>query len=283
MNKIDFDKQLICVAGMPRSGSTLMCQLFDHHPKIYCPGHSSPLPHTMNSMRSAWSNDSFLLSQLDVDFNLVYGRLLNAYRGLMSGWFAETDLSVVVDKNRGWLGMIEMLAQVAPNFHLIVMVRELSQLYGSIESQHQKTQLLDSGDKTASMSRYGRASAYFKNDGMVSRSLSAIQSAIEDIPEALKAHITYIKYERLVEAPQEVMKDIYARLELEPAKFNAKKLRTKPTESDSHYRYKFPHGTRKAISAPQIHAIPDRIRTSLLNQNEWYYKTFYPELLASSS
>ncbi|MEL6764384.1 MAG: sulfotransferase, partial [Cyanobacteria bacterium J06607_6] len=36
-----FDKQLICVSGLPRSGSTLLCQLLSHHSDLYCPGHGT--------------------------------------------------------------------------------------------------------------------------------------------------------------------------------------------------------------------------------------------------
>ena len=32
------------VAGLPRSGSTLLCQMLGEHPDIHCEGHSSCLP-----------------------------------------------------------------------------------------------------------------------------------------------------------------------------------------------------------------------------------------------
>lgn len=280
MPVVELNKKFIYVTGLPRAGSTLICQLLDQHPDIYSPGHSSPLAHTMDGMRSGWSNDAFLLSQLDVDFDLVYQRLRNGYRGLMNGWFAETELPVAVDKNRAWLAMVETLAQIDPAFHMLVTIRELTQLYGSIESQHQRTQLLDSGDGTAGMSRYGRASTYFNGDGLVARSLTAIQSAIEDLPEDIKERIMYVKYERLAEAPVEVTTEIHERVGVNPSGFDPGNLQTRPSETDSHYRYKFPHSRRRSIASPQPHWIPERIRTGLIGQYEWYYKAFYPEYLS---
>jgi len=279
MPAVQLDKQIIYVTGLPRAGSTLMCQLLDQHPDVYSPGHSSPLAHTMDGMRTAWSNDPFLLSQLDVEFDLVYERLLNAYRGLFNGWFAETELGIVVDKNRGWLGMAETLAQIDPDFTMLVTIRELTQLYGSIESQHQKTQLLDSGDRTAGMTRYGRASAYFNGEGLAARCLTAIESALQDLPESVKERIIYVKYERLVEAPVEVMTEIQERLGLQPVAFDPASLVAGPSESDSHYRYKFPHNRRSAIEPPRPHWVPERIRSGLIGQYQWYYKAFYPEYL----
>jgi sulfotransferase len=76
-------------------------------PVIYSTAHSSPLCHALSNLRRQMSDDPFLLSQLDDDFDRVYGRLTNAFRGFVEGWFAETDKQWVVDKNRGWLGEVE--------------------------------------------------------------------------------------------------------------------------------------------------------------------------------
>ncbi len=56
------DKQIIYVTGLPRSGSTLMCQLLGHHPQIYSLGHSSPLNQVLNELRHKLSDSPFLLS-----------------------------------------------------------------------------------------------------------------------------------------------------------------------------------------------------------------------------
>ncbi|MBW4548386.1 MAG: sulfotransferase, partial [Symplocastrum torsivum CPER-KK1] len=45
------NKQIIYVTGLPRAGSTLLCQLLDHHPEIDHSGHSSPLCQTLNGLR----------------------------------------------------------------------------------------------------------------------------------------------------------------------------------------------------------------------------------------
>ena len=104
---MQLNKQIIYVSGLPRSGSTLLCQLLGHHPDIYSIGHSSPLAPLLEKIRDFTTESPFLLSQLDVNFELVYQRLLNAYRGYMNGWFDETEQMFVVDKNRHWVSMIE--------------------------------------------------------------------------------------------------------------------------------------------------------------------------------
>jgi hypothetical protein len=150
-------KRIIYITGLPRAGSTLLCQLLGQHPAVYSTGHSSPLCHALERLRYQLSDDPFLLAQLDVDLELTHRRLLNAYRGFIEGWFAETELRWVVDKNRGWLNLIETVQLLDPDFKMLVCVRELSQIYGSIEAQHQKTLLLDFVDHLAGYSRYARA------------------------------------------------------------------------------------------------------------------------------
>jgi sulfotransferase len=105
MNQLN--QQIIYVTGPPRAGSTLMCQLLGHHPQIYSTHHSSPLCQALDNLRRDLSDNQFLLAQLDADFETTYQRLVNAHRGFINGWFAETDKPVVVDKNRGWLRKIE--------------------------------------------------------------------------------------------------------------------------------------------------------------------------------
>lgn len=51
--------QFIGVIGLPRAGSTLLCQLLAQHPDIQCEGNSSPLCNTLLGMRRMISGDSF--------------------------------------------------------------------------------------------------------------------------------------------------------------------------------------------------------------------------------
>ena len=57
--------RFVGVAGLPRCGSTLLCQLLGGHPQIYSEGHSSPLCSTLLRLRHGISDDDFFLSQLD--------------------------------------------------------------------------------------------------------------------------------------------------------------------------------------------------------------------------
>lgn len=272
---LKFDKQLICVSGLPRAGSTLLCQLLAHHPDIYCPGHSSPLCQTLIGLRHNLSDNDFLRAQLDVNFDLTYQRLSNAFRGFMQGWFTEAPNSWVVDKNRGWLHHLELLHHLIPNFRILVCVRELGQVYGSVESQHQKTILLDFPDHIANLSRYSRADRLLGDEGVIGSPLRSLES-LQDIEPELQQHLYYVVFEHLMLEPVAAMQGIFQWLGLPPIQIDTQNLQVRPHESDSYYRYKYRHVNHSQIHPPKHHQIPTRIQQQIQQKFSWYYQTFYP-------
>lgn len=272
------NKRIIYVTGLARSGSTLLCQLLAQHPAIYSTAHSSPLCHAVNNLRRQLSDDPFLLSQLDHDFDSVYRRLTNAFRGFVDGWFAETDKQWVVDKNRGWLGAVETVQHLDPDFRMLVCVRELVQLYGSIESRHQETILLDFPDHLANRSRYARADSLFGPTGVIGSPLRSLQS-VQDLDADIQKRLYYVVFEDLVREPQRVLREMFEWLGVPPMTIDTDNLELQPTESDSHYHFKYPHRVRTNIGAPSEHRVPQRIALQIRRNYRWYYETFYPGLL----
>jgi sulfotransferase len=268
--------RFIGVAGLPRSGSTLLCQLLGEHPQIHSDGHSSPLCSTLLRMRHGISDDDFFLSQLDVDFERTYAHLHSATRAFVRGWYHDCDRAFVVDKNRAWLRNFEYLLALEPDARLLVCARELGQIYGSVEAQHQRTILIDFPDHTAGHDRYNRADALFAKDGVIGNPLRAIE-AIQDLSPAIQQRIRIVKFEQLVRDPLTCMAEHLAWLGLPPHAFDPKNLKVRRHESDSHYRHKYPHQQHASIELPQRHAIPARIQAEIERTYAWYYEHFYPD------
>jgi sulfotransferase len=252
------------------------------HPEIYCEGHSSPLANALLMMRRFISDDQFMLSQLDVQFEKSYQHLKDANTGFLRGWYADTKKSVVVDKNRAWLHAIEYLLELAPEAKMLVCVRELGQIYGSIEAQHQKTLMLDFIDHLADFDRFGRADQLFAKDKSIGAPLISI-SAVNDLPAKVKERIYFVKYEDLLAKPVDVMASIYQWLGLEKHLIKTDKLNVRQSESDSHYRYKYRHKQSPAITGKVQHEIPMRIQMHIQSAFRWYYEMLYPEFLNSSA
>jgi sulfotransferase len=265
------------VTGLPRAGSTLVCQMLAQHPQIDCEGLSSPLCNAVLGIRRMISNDQFFLSQLDRSFDSSYGHLASAMQGFLRGWNRDCGKKVVVDKNRAWLHAVELLLQIEPNAKLIVCVRELGQVYGSIEAQHQRTILMDFIDHLADFDRAGRADMLFAKDKAIGAPLISLH-AVPDLPKAVQERLYFLRFEDLVEQPTQLMSQIFQWLDVSPLQINPERLASMgPQESDSHYGMKFPHRQSECLVKPKIHDIPPRIQAQIETACAWYYQYFYPK------
>ena len=263
------------VTGLPRAGSTLLCQLLAQHPQVYCEGNSSPLCNTLLGMRRMVSADTFFLSQLDNSFDASYGHLASAMRGYLRGWYEGCGKTLVVDKNRAWLHAVEFLLHLEPEARLIVCLRELGQIYGSIEAQHQRTILVDFVDQLADYDRFGRADMLFAKDKAIGAPLVSLR-AVPDLPRQVQERLYFVRFEDLLQQPASCMSHLYAWLGLSPYEIDVLNLRVGVQESDSHYHMKYTHKQSTRITPPAQHAIPARIQTHIETALAWYYKLYYP-------
>lgn len=268
------------VTGLPRAGSTLLCQLLAQHPEIQCEGHSSPLCNTLLGIRRMISDDQFFLSQLDASFETSYAHLASAMRGFLHGWYHDSGAHrVVIDKNRAWLHAVELLLHIEPEAKLIVCLRELGQIYGSIEAQHQRTILVDFIDHLADYDRFGRADMLFAKDRVIGAPLIALQ-AVLDLPDAVKQRLYFVRFEDLVAQPVKCMSHLYAWLGLAPFEIDPEQLTAGKQESDSHYRMKYPHRQSTRIATPTPHAVPPRIQKQIETVWAWFYRLYYGEKMS---
>ena len=267
--------KLVGVTGLPRAGSTLLCQLLAGHPDIHCEGHSSPLCNLLLGIRRMVSDDTFFLSQLDRQFDRSYAHLATAMQGFLRGWHHDGEKTLVVDKNRAWLHAIELLLHIEPEARLIVCLRELGQVYGSIEAQHQRTILVDFADHLADFDRFGRADMLFAKDKAIGAPLISLH-AVPDLPPHVQKRLYFLRFEDLMERPQDCMSHLYTWLGVTPFTLDPNRLTVREQESDSHYRMKYPHGQREQIIKPARHEIPARIQAQIESAYSWFYQMYYP-------
>ncbi len=268
--------RFVGVTGLPRAGSTLLCQLLAQHPAIHCEGRSSPLCNTLLGIRRMISDDTFFLSQLDTAFEGTYAHLTSAMRGFLGGWYQDAGAALVVDKNRAWLHAIELLLHLEPEARLIVCLRELGQVYGSIEAQHQRTILVDFIDHLADFDRFGRADMLFAKDKTIGAPLISLH-AVTDLPSAVQERLYFIRFEDLMARPAACMSHLHAWLGISAFDVNLQKLEVGVTESDSHYHMKYTHTQAGRISIPARHEIPARIQSQIETAYAWFYQLYYPK------
>ena len=76
--------------------------------------------------------------------------------------------------------------------------------------------------------------------------------------------------------PADTMAAVYKWLGVSAHKIDPKKLKVRPHESDSHFRYKYLHRQQAKIAPPTVHEIPLRVQELIKKACGWYYEWFYP-------
>lgn len=276
-------KQHVFLTGLPRSGSTLLAQLLAHHPDVHCDGMSSPLHHMIENVRHKLADDSFFLSRLDNDWDGTYQRLTGVYRGMISNWMDNHERPVSIDKNRGWLRSIEATHYLDPEAKFVVCIRELSQIFGSIENAHKKSIILAYRDHIPQHSEFSRSELHFSPGGVVGGPLKSLLEYIEEssnnYPDLINK-VYFVAYEPLITNTVQTLNNLAKFLGISEFDIDINNLKTLPaSESDSHYGMKWPHKTYSSIRPMRVHDISSRITKKLQEDYGWYYQNFYPASL----
>lgn len=127
-------KQIHFVSGLPRSCSTLLCNILAQHPNVHATG-SSPLHEIGYIARNVFQcEEAKSMQPEDMEslyLNYVLGGMQNAYNQL-------TDRPIVADKNRSWIGHLDQLFKIIPNAKVLVPVRDVRSILSSLEKIRRK-------------------------------------------------------------------------------------------------------------------------------------------------
>ena len=136
-------KKLLFNSSLPRSGSTLIQNIFAQNPDFYC----TPTAGTLELIYGARANFS-----TDPTFKAQDSELMKkgfqgfCYNGLNGFYNAVTDKPIVLEKSRGWGIHHDLLKFVlGEQPKVICMVRDLKQIVASMEKKFRAAPETDSG------------------------------------------------------------------------------------------------------------------------------------------
>ena len=190
------------VAGLPRAGSTLLCQILNSNPKFHVTPTSGVLD-MLKTMRSNFSSNMTFRAQNRLE---IYENFRQGLKGFLEGFFYDSE--VVFDKNRAWTTNLTLLDNVLENkdSKVIWLYRDPVEIVSSIEAQYQKTYLLENMDETASpgafMTLERRISTYTSPEGLISFPVEALKDALE---MGYGHRILFVKYYELTNNPKETL------------------------------------------------------------------------------
>jgi len=227
------------VSGLPRAGSTLLCQILNSNPNFHVTP-TSGIIDMLKNMRSTFSHNPTFKAQDRIE---TYENFRSGLKGFLDGYF--NDKKIVFDKSRAWVNNLPLLDNVLSNQEskIIWCYRDPVEIIGSIEAQYQKTLLLENADEQSIPGAFAtldrRIGVYTNEDGIVGFPLVALKDAIEN---RNLSRILFVKYFDLTNNTQFVMNAIHDFIgEKEHFKYDLQNIKQTTFEWDGTYNYKFLH------------------------------------------
>jgi sulfotransferase len=241
-------KSIHFLAGLPRSGSTLLANILAQNPTIYVTP-TSGIVDMLVQVRNSWDrNDAFQAA----DRKLNEKAKEQVLRSMLEGYFAHTRQSICIDKNRYWLEVLEMAAALLggrDRVKVLVTVRDLRDTVASFERLYRKTSALGQIQQEASLAlkfktAQGRVETFIDDAQPVGRAYNAIRDAVT---RGWSDRLHFVDYEDLTHEPKKTVAAVYEFLSLEAYRHDFDHVEQATVEDDFVYGFKDLHQIRPQV------------------------------------
>lgn len=225
------------VTGLPRSGSTLFCNILNQNPRFFASS-TSNLIYIANSIITSWSSSVEMKNLLGIEKGKTEKRMQDSLRQFVEGWYGVEHKDVIFDKSRGWTLNYLMLQNLFPDSKLLVLVRDIRNVFSSIEKQYRKNPLLDDTPTSVGKTVYHRADHMFSPEGIIGSSIVGVEDLIR---RRKSQNILFVFYEELSINPEKSMKQVYDFIGEGYFAHDFDNIVNTAIDPDSFYLNKFPH------------------------------------------
>ena len=200
---------LICISGLPRSGSTLLANVLAQNPRFYA-SQTSGLLDVLFGVRNQWDN---LIEMRAMEVGLAERRKLAVLRGIIQAFYADVEQPVIFDKSRGWLAHIELLEALTEQpARILVPVRDLRDVLASFEKLHRRNSATrqaaaEAADYLGFQTVEQRCAVWIKADQPVGLAYNRIKDALQ---RGWRDRLFFVDYDRLCRQPEQTMRNVYA-------------------------------------------------------------------------
>jgi hypothetical protein len=189
----------------------------------------------LSKITHSWTSSIDVKNELNRDREATEDKMVRTMRAYVDAWHKSDKL--VFDKSRGWSNNILMLHKLYPEAKAVVMVRDLRNVFASIEKQHRKFPLLDDAEDMRGKTIYTRADSMFGPEGIVGAPIIGI----EDIIRRKHKNILFVKCEDLTSDPDQTLNDVYGFLGDAYFQHDFADVENTSTDPDGFYLWKYPH------------------------------------------
>jgi len=228
MDKKTSDKTIHFIAGFPRAGSTLLCNILNQNPKFGATATSGILDIVL-AIRNQWENvNEFRAAPNKAGKNAVM-------KGILQNYYEISERSIVFDKSRGWVGNIELAEYILDRkVKILVPVRNITDILASFEKlwRNQSHEWQFPQEKTHYFEWQtieGRADVWMRNDQPVGIAYNKIRDAIA---RGFADRLLFIEFEHLTNSPEHTMKQVYKFIGEDYFEHNFKNVEQSTSEND---------------------------------------------------
>lgn len=191
------------VCGLPRSGSTLLCNILAQNPRFAVTA-TSGLCDLIFAARSQWNIVPELRRQPDATLRGVLAAILAAYH-------APAGAPIVFDKSRGWVSEIELLEDVlGRQVKIIAPVRDVRDVLASFEKLYRRNiyrgKAIDPAEYLQCQTVEGRCQFWL---GTTSPLGIAYGRLVDAMARGFRDRLHFVHFERLTAAPEQELRAIY--------------------------------------------------------------------------
>ena len=262
-------KTIHFLAGLPRSGSTLLANILAQNPKIHVTP-TSGICDMLVQVRNGWDRNDAFQAMDRAESERVKGDVL---RAMLQTYFGRVERPICIDKNRYWAEFLEMGAELIggrDRVKVLVTVRDLRDVVASFEKLYRKTSALGQVSQEASMAlkfktALGRAEVFVDDAQPVGRAYNAIRDAVT---RGWYDRMHFIDFEDLTRRPQETMQGIYRFLDVAPHTHEFDNVEQVTFEDDFVYGFKDLHVIRAKVE-PQPPAWPKVYDDAVFQSPAW--------------
>lgn len=199
------DHTLHFISGMPRSGSTLLCNILAQNPRFQTT-HTSGCLDVLFAARNSWDR---LIEHQAHPLPATKKRVLQS---ILRAYYADAERPVVFDKSRGWLAYLEMAEELLERpARVLVPVRPLPDILASMEKLHRRTSRLkqppgEAEHYFALQTVEGRCQYWMSGDNLVGLAYNRVRDALRRLP---RDRLLLIDFDDFTGHPQATLGRIY--------------------------------------------------------------------------
>lgn len=279
--------KFVTLAGLPRSGTTLLGNLLQQHPDITVEMDSC-LSDILTNI-SQHSEKVYTETQHTMkDMKILYKSFMRAG---ISSWLENLCYTnIYVDKDRSWAVDFDLLFNLVPSAKVIFVVRDLRGVISSMEKMETENRIM--GPSTPELYPFDSREEYHDVDLMDKRIESYMRTdmmytplfALKEILDCERKYLKnfkFVKYEDFIEHPQKTLSEIYMFIDADHHSNDLDNVK-QGHFNDSIYAPWGDHTIRpKVVSKKETYEFPLIKRKSqhkILRDYSWYYQFLYPNL-----